>query len=538
MSADEAIAQVKTKLEPLMAPVNGGVGDDLSYDEALEALRAEIDKVNQIDGGKIDWSSVESQAATMLSSRTKDFRVVLYWGVARSQIAGLQGFFEGLVLLNEMNQVFWEPMYPALRRPRARGSLLAWFNELITNIVQHASPTAQQRDMVDAMKTLFREVDNFLAEKLGEAYPGMMTLSEGIRGLVMRVPAAPPPPVEAPPQSMRSPGSIRAPAPAPDSLAQTPADGAPVASFSAGAITDADSAYQALAGVAGVLGQASGVIFNADPVSADAYRLFCQSTWLLVAGDPYNEGGKTTIVGPGPNERQGLKDLAGAADWVGLANTAYGYVAQYPFWLDAVRALSMALEQQGEASAIARAVVDKEVAALVARAPNLPSLQFSDAMPFAEPDTQEWLKAAGSGGGGGGGGSKSPVDRAVAEATKLAMEGNLPQAMSVLNKAGAQASPAQRFVARLEIAKLALQNQLLDMARAQLEALERTAEEHRLAAWDPVLCAELYANLYKARRAASQVTMDDPDLGKRTAQSFERLCELDAARAFQVMNEA
>jgi hypothetical protein len=32
--------------------------------------------------------------------------------------------------------------------------------------------------------------------------------------------------------------------------------------------------------------------------------------------------------------------------------------------------------------------------------------------------------------------------------------------------------------------------------------------------------------------------MDDPDLGKRTAQSFERLCELDAARAFQVMNEA
>src|SRR5688572_23225148 len=121
MSADEAIAQVKTKIEPLLAPVNGGVGDDLSYDEALEALRAEIDKVNQIDGGKIDWSSVESQAATMLSSRTKDFRVVLYWGVARSQLSGIQGFFEGLVLLNEMNQAFWEPMYPALRRPRARG---------------------------------------------------------------------------------------------------------------------------------------------------------------------------------------------------------------------------------------------------------------------------------------------------------------------------------------------------------------------------------------------------------------------------------
>jgi type VI secretion system protein VasJ len=167
----------------------------------------------------------------------------------------------------------------------------------------------------------------------------------------------------------------------------------------------------------------------------------------------------------------------------------------------------------------------------------LPTLTWADGSPFAEPDTQAWVQGLGSGGGGGGA-ARSPVERAIADATKLSNEGQLPQAMGVLSRAAAQASPAQRFVARLEVAKLALQNQLFDMARAQLEALERTAEEHRLATWDPALATELYANLYKVRRAIAQNVMDDGEIGKRVAQSFERLCELDAARAYQVMNEA
>ena len=87
------------------------------------------------------------------------------------------------------------------------------------------------------------------------------------------------------------------------------------------------------------------------------------------------------------------------------------------------------------------------------------------------------------------------------------------------------------------IGKLSLRFQLLDIARAQLEALEKVAEEHHLAAWDPDLCAELYANLYRVRKAVAAQNYDDLDAQKRASAAFDRLCTLDAALALKVMQE-
>ncbi len=543
MSADDAIQAAKTKLEGLIAPIEGGVGEDLSYDEAFEAVKAEIDKQNQIDGGSIEWKNVEELCVDLLSNRTKDFRLALYYAMARAQKESFVGLFEGLVVLNELCIAYWEPMFPALRRPRARGNLLAWFNELTTPIVNAASPTPQQRHVVEALAKVFAELDSSLAEKLGEAYPPMMTLSDACRGLLRRAPAAPvaapePPP---PPSLSSAQQTAAAAAPVADNLAATPADGVPQAGgavMAAVAIVDADSAYVALQQVAPILGQASGALFNLDPASLDAYRLGMQAAFLLIGSDPLNQNGQTSLPGPLDQTRQNLAALAGASDWQGLVNTAWGAMQEQPFWLDASRALAQGLRALGAPHDAAAVVVEREVAALLARAPSLPSLTFGDGSPLADGETQSWISGLGSGGGGGGGGAaRSPVDKAAADANKLAAEGNLAQAMTVLSRAAQTTSPVDRFRARLEIAKLALAQQLFDMARAHLDALERSADEHRLAAWDPALCAELYASLYKVRRMIAQNTMDDPEIGKKAAQSFERLCELDAARAFTVMSE-
>jgi type VI secretion system protein VasJ len=540
MSADDAIQAAKTKLESLIAPIEGGVGEDLSYDEAFEAVKAEIDKQNQIEGGPIEWKNVEELSSDLIANRTKDFRLVLYYAMARTQKEGIVGLFEGLVVLNELCLTLWEPMYPALRRPRARGNLLSWFNELATPIVQAAQPTPQQRSVVEGLGKVFADLDAFLAEKLGEAYPPMMTLSDSVRSLVRRAPAAPVAAPEPPPPSVSMPQPAPSAEAAADSFAATPAEGAPQAGgavMAAVSIVDADSAYVALQQVAPILGQASGALFNVDPASVDAYRLGMQAAFLLIGGDPYNENGQTTLPGPLDQVRQSLAALASSSDWQGLVNTGWQALQEQPFWLDASRALAQGLRGLGAPHDAAAPVVEREVAALLARAPSLPNLTFSDGTPLADGETQSWVGGLGAGGGGGGGGAKSPVDRAAAEATKLAGEGNLAQAMTVLSRAAQTTSPVDRFRARLEIAKLALSQQLLDMARAHLDALERSAEEHRLASWDPALCAELFANLYKVRRLIAQNTMDDPEIGKKAAQSFERLCELDAARAFSVMSE-
>jgi type VI secretion system protein VasJ len=241
------------------------------------------------------------------------------------------------------------------------------------------------------------------------------------------------------------------------------------------------------------------------------------------------------LDGPGAHIVEGLTAMAAAGDWNNLATTAWQTSAQFPLWLDAIKLMVDAMENLGSDYDVARVVVARELAALIARAPEIVELKFADGTAFAGPDTKQWISTLAGGAGGGGG--RSPVDKAAVEAEKLAAEDKLPQAVAVLSRVATQsASPVYKFRARLEISKLCLKFGQLDIAKAQLEGLERVAEEHRLAAWDPELCAQMYANLYRVRRALT-ASIDDAELHKKVAQSLERLCELDAAEAFRLMQE-
>jgi type VI secretion system protein VasJ len=545
MSVDDVLAETKGRLEAMLAPINGGVGDDASYDESFEAIKTEIDKVNSLEGGKTEWPTVASLAESLLSEKSKDFRVALYYGAGAAMTAGLRGVLDGLVVLLELSNAFWEPMYPALKRPRARGNLCSWYVDIALPVVQSATPTAKDRGMVQAIDKVFGELDGLLAERLGEAYPGMGPLRDQIRSLVNRVPAdAPPPPPPPPPVSQPQPSASSGDGgyaePQVDYVADTnaPAAGGGGVGIGPDDIVDPGSAYQALQQLVPLIGRAADIMLGSDPTGPDGFRLARAAANLMIGGTPYNEGGGTQIDGPREHVVSALNDMLGAGDWQNLMTTAQQLASEYPLWLDAARALATALENLGPDYAKARDVVVKETAALLARAPELPTLSFADGTPMANADTQAWCGSLGGGGGGGGGG-KSPVDKAVAEAEKLILAEQLPQAIAVLSRVASQAvAPAHRFKARLELGKICLRMQLLDIARAQLEGLERLAEEHRLAAWDPELCAEMYANLYRVRKAVSAQNYEDQELVKKASQSFARLCELDAAQAFKVMQEA
>jgi len=538
MGVEEVLTEAKARLEVMIAPINDGVGEDASYDEAFEAIKAELDKVNALEGGTTDWAAVERHAHGILSERSKDFRVALYYAAAATHTRKFAGIFDGTIVLLELCNNFWEPMWPALKRPRARGNLCSWLSEAAGPIVQQMTPTAKERDAVKALAQSFRQLDGLLAEKLGDAYSGMMGLRDSINNLVLRVPADP---VVAPP-----PASIR-PASLPSSELQTEVGGGDdSASYQAPAgglgisitdIVDQDSAFRALAEIAPLVGRAGDVMLENNLYSADGFRLGRVAAWLLVAGVPYNEGGQTQIDAPEDHVVQSLAELAAAQDYNGMLVLAGQVAAQNPLYLDATRYLALALENLGPDYEMARNAVMRETGALLARAPDLPSMTFANGVPFANEETKQWAKGIAAGGGGGGR-AASPVDKAVIDAEKLFAAGQTPQAIGLLSRVANQVSaPAYRFRARLEIAKLCIKGTLFDIALAQLEALERVADEHRLAAWDPELCAEMYANLYRARRAYAANNTEDADLPRKLAMSLQRLCELDAAQALLVMQE-
>ena len=125
MAVDDVINDTKTKLEAMLAPIDGGAGADISYDELFEKVKAEVEKLTSMSGGKVDWNSISTSCDELLSDKGKDFRVGLYYAAARLHLDGVPGLFDGFLVLSELIANFWTTMGPPLKRPKARGGRAA-----------------------------------------------------------------------------------------------------------------------------------------------------------------------------------------------------------------------------------------------------------------------------------------------------------------------------------------------------------------------------------------------------------------------------
>ena len=543
MAAEDKISASKEKLSSLIEPINGGVGDDVSYDEMFEKVKLEVDKMTSMAGGKVDWGMIVSSTDELLTEKSKDFRVAVYYAAAKPQMDGIEGALDGLVLLQELCAAFWEPMYPPLKRPKARGALMGWYSDVVAPIVAAYPPTAKDADLVTALDITSRAVDSDLREKLGDAFAGINALRTSIRNLLSIVPKeAPPPPPPPPPRAepaKAEPARVEAPPPPPPPPKVEVPSGPSLAS-----IVDADSALRVVGEVSLLLARAGDALRVEDQTNMLAYRFMRTGIWLELTQEPANEESATLVPSPPEHLRTGLEALAAEESWEALINAADEAAAEHVFWLDPHRHISNAMDQLGEAYLPAKQALLTEVALLVSRVPTLPSLLFDDGVPFADGITQEWIanevtKVLGSGGGGGGApvmtsGPRSTLDKPLAEARGLIANGDLPGAVQVVAKAVASApTPVEKFKGRLALAKLCLQAEQYGIARAQLEGLERLVEQHRLVEWEPDLCADLYGSLYAAHRGANQMGAE-PDVQARENAAFERLCQLDAGAALKL----
>lgn len=531
MSVEEVVNQSKSRLEALLAPINGGVGEDVSYDEDFERMKSEVDKLQSIDGGKIEWPVLRDYGREILEGRSKDFRVALYLAAALGHTQGLDGVLDGLVLLQGLTQSFWETMYPSLQRPRARGNLVAWYSDALAPGIDAIQPS--DRDTCLAIDQVSQALDRDLSEKLGDAYGYMRATREAIRRLVGRAPEP-----AAPPRAEPAPGA----APAEDDGEAPPTEPPPAVATSTGgggggpsadAITDAASAYQVLKSTSELFFKAAEVLLTASPSDADGFRYSRHGAWLVLSGPGAAEG----MNAPRAEAMESVRAQFAAGSWSELANNADIVTTQSPLWLDGVRFLVLALENLGPDFAAARAAVVAETAALVARVPGLAELTFADGTPFADGDTRAWLASLAGGGGGGGAGSGggSPMDRVARDARKLAEEDQFTQGVALLSRAVREApTETLRFRGRLEIARLCFDFNATDVAMAQLDALERAIDHHHLRAWEPALCTQVYALSYRIQRSFFNAGTGDAETSRKLNQAFERLTELDAAEALRL----
>jgi type VI secretion system protein ImpA len=109
-------------VQKLLEPISAGkpCGDSLAYDPEFQKLAADIrGKPETQAAGQIkpaeepNWKDIRDRSLTLLA-RSKDLQIVMYLTVALLKLEGLAGFHDGVSLLRQWLERYWDSLHPQL----------------------------------------------------------------------------------------------------------------------------------------------------------------------------------------------------------------------------------------------------------------------------------------------------------------------------------------------------------------------------------------------------------------------------------------
>ena len=173
--------------DTLLAPVseNHPGGESLRYagvyDSIQEARRAEDDLPMgdwQRDVKSADWNAVIDLATEAIGKKSKDLQIAVWLAEALVKKHGFRGLREGLRLLRELQENFWEGLFPEVEDGdlEFRASPLHWLNEKLPSCIKRLSVTNGSGQFCWFQWEESRKVDN-----LGRQDPAAMqaAIAEG-----------------------------------------------------------------------------------------------------------------------------------------------------------------------------------------------------------------------------------------------------------------------------------------------------------------------------------------------------------------------
>ncbi|MBU2546854.1 MAG: type VI secretion system protein TssA [Proteobacteria bacterium] len=513
-------------------------GSDVSYDPDFERIEAEVRKMESVSDQTADWPAVVEIGSSLLTEKTKDFRVAGYLALGLFHEQGCSGLAEGLTLLAGLVDRYWENGYPALKRLRTRLSVMNWLSEKAARAATRIRPAGPDElaSCVEALDVLKAR----LKEKLGDDAPGLTDLEQALRDLAAgQGSPAPEGGEEARPPRFEEPEGPASPTTTPVRAA------APVASSPA---RTGDGGLKNLREVQAALKRLASAQRADNPQNPVGYRLARIGAWLAVGSPPPNEHGRTRVPPPPKETVRRFEDLLARQEWPALLEGAESRFGESIFWLDLQRYVARAMAGLGPEYEACRRAVIQETAAFLQRVPELPDLRFSDDQPAAGEQTRAWLETevisrprtlpAGPGEAAGDDPTLEAVGQALAEAGRLAGQGKMREAVERLGRLQSQAgSERDRFARRMETARFFQQVRRPDLAYAQLSAMERAIDRHDLESWDPSLCLEIYRMLAEAARQLHRQRPETAGIDQAVDQAFTRLYRLDPAAALDILGE-
>ncbi len=465
-------------------------GKDISYEPEFEELQSEIDKMSVVSAaGEVDWKKVVNLSTTLLSEKGKHLLVCVYLARGLMETRQVEGLIIGTQILKDLSSTFWDKLYPPKKRKRGRINALKWWYGHTENFLRSLGDAPEQKEEdIKRLKTILKELDTTLDEKLGGDAPLLRPLIQ----LVDRIPvkqAASPEKEQTQPQQEK-PSSPKQTPERPSTSTPSPSTSVP----QGGEIGSPKDANRLLSQCISTLSQIVQFYLKQDLASPISYQINRFCAWVDVDMLPVvQEENKTMLPPPDESIRSTIQGLIASREYEDAIRACEARIKEFIFWLDLSYWSAQALQELGGKYIKAYEAVAFNTSAYIQRLPGLEGLAFSDGTPFVSPETKAWLKGLTGQEDASPGASEgdSWLIEKEKEAKGLLQKKKISQAISIWQEGMQRGFGArEKFLCQIHLIKTLMAVGKKDMAIPHAMMLLDILEEYQLKRWEPELAVQ------------------------------------------------
>ncbi len=151
----------------------------VTTDERYHDLRQEVDQLNALAGGSVDWRRVIALGEVLTREVGKDLGVIAYMTLARQQVRDVEGLIAGVHALARLLQA--PPTLLTPNKPRGRASAIEWLLPRLLGVL-HAPHVLDPASLV-LLDAALRELRGACREALGDLSPSFGPVVQALQAL-------------------------------------------------------------------------------------------------------------------------------------------------------------------------------------------------------------------------------------------------------------------------------------------------------------------------------------------------------------------
>jgi type VI secretion system protein VasJ len=151
----------------------------VTTDERYHDLRQEVDKLNALAGGSVDWRRVVALGEILTREVGKDLGVIAYMTLARQQLRVVGGLLAGVHALGRLLQA--PPTLLTPNKPRGRASAIEWLLTRLHGVLQ--APDVLDPATIVPLDAAIRELRSACREALGDLSPSFGPIIQMLQAL-------------------------------------------------------------------------------------------------------------------------------------------------------------------------------------------------------------------------------------------------------------------------------------------------------------------------------------------------------------------